>query len=661
MKDFLCYTNGSFGVMYMKINEEKLKNTSFVVDKERVIEGKVASDIKPWLKFYEIDPSKYTDEKKAYLNTDMNVYDYFLSTTKQYGNFLVFSYCGKEYYREDVINEVEKYIKRFNKMGINSNDVVSFMMLNNPDVLFMWFALSKIGAITNLIKFDEAEDRIKNILDKTKTKYLFISDVPLITEKVSKGIKDSDYLEKVICFSLFESLSSIQKINMVLDNIKDKEEKDSLYKEIKTMLDKMKKQQTESDSYKNDNRFMNYKTWKKSTNGGSLVNRINPKGNMISTIVYTGGTTGNAKGVPLTNANLTSSAYGFKLGDYGFDFGKSSMSVLPPSIAYYYNATYCLMCCGVSVNLIPFFTPKEYPKLLNKYRPNIFLGGPILFNEMVDSGIVKDTSFITSPISGGDKLATIEEERANNYIKEHGGNAVIHQGYGESECTAAATYAKDNAYALGSIGIPFINVLVSMFDENCNEIPFGEGKIGEICISGPTVMSGYYNDKEETDLVLKKHKDGRMWLHTSDYGYMDNDGRIYHCGRAKRMITRHGDKVWLSAIEEIIKMHPNVFDCCTVKGNDDIEREVPICHIVFKDETKKNETITELDEIIKLKLKELYVPKYYVKTNEIPLTEVNKKVDFVKLEKEDIYNKDLYQITGNLIEPKKGKTKIKTF
>ena len=645
----------------MKFNNEKLKNTSFVIDKEKKIEGRIASDIKPWLKFYDVDVEKYTDEKTAYLNTDMNVYDYFLAVTKQYGNALMIPYCSKNYHREDVITEVEKYIKRFNKMGINKGNIVSFMMLNNPDIIFMWLALSKIGAITNLIKFDEAEERIRDILNKTESKYFFISDVPLITEKVSKGIVGTNNLEKIICISLFESLSGLQKVSMLIDNIKDKDEKDSMYKEIKSTLDNMKKQQAESDSYKTDNRFISFSEWKKSTKDGKLINRPNPKGSEISTIVYTGGTTGNAKGVPLTNLNLTSSAYGFKLGEYDFDFGKSSMSILPPSIAYYFNATYCLMCCGVSTRLIPFFTPEGYPKLLNKYKPNIFLGGPILFNEMVDSDIIKDTSFITSPISGGDKLAVAEEERANNYIKEHGGTAVIHQGYGESECTAAATYAKTNAYALGSIGIPFINVLVSIFDEDYNEIPFGEGKIGEICISGPTVMDGYYKDKKETEDVLKKHKDGRIWLHTKDYGYMDNDGRIYHCGRAKRMITRHGDKVWLTAIEEIIKTHHNVYDCCTVKGNDAVEREVPVCYIVFNDDSKMVETIKELDEMIKAKLKELYIPKYYVKTDEIPLTEVNKKVDFVKLEKIDIFDKDIYQMNGNLIEPKRSKTKIKTF
>lgn len=171
-------------------------------------------------------------------------------------------------------------------------------------------------------------------------------------------------------------------------------------------------------------------------------------------------------------------------------------------------------------------------------------------------------------------------------------------------------------------------------------------------------MKGYFEDKEETDKVLMKHKDGKVCLHTSDYGYMDKEGRIYHCGRAKRMITRSGDKVWLTAIEEIIKTHHNVFDCCVVKKEDSIEREIPVCHIIFNNEDEKETTINELNKLIYTKLKEHYIPKYYVITKEIPLTEVNKKVDFVKLEKEDIFDNNIYEINGNIIVPRKGKTKI---
>lgn len=67
---------------------------------------------------------------------------------------------------------------------------------------------------------------------------------------------------------------------------------------------------------------------------------------------------------------------------------------------------------------------------------------------------------MTSPISGGDKLTVVEEESANEYIRNHGGSATLKQGYGESESTAAATYSKEIAYALGSIGIPLLMLML---------------------------------------------------------------------------------------------------------------------------------------------------------------------------------------------------------
>ena len=201
----------------MKFNNEKLKNTSFVIDKEKKIEGRIASDIKPWLKFYDVDVEKYTDEKTAYLNTDMNVYDYFLAVTKQYGNALMIPYCSKNYHREDVITEVEKYIKRFNKMGINKGDIVSFMMLNNPDIIFMWLALSKIGAITNLIKFDEAEERIRDILNKTNEILAYDMNFGEIYNRIN------GYLKK---FNLEKSINIVNEENSdkTKENMKDDKE-----------------------------------------------------------------------------------------------------------------------------------------------------------------------------------------------------------------------------------------------------------------------------------------------------------------------------------------------------------------------------------------------------------------------------------------------------
>ena len=109
--------------MKININKERFNGENFVLDKERGVEGTLASNVKPWLKYYNIDLDTYSDEKKAYLDTNMNTYDYFLKVTKSYGDIKLLSYCGKVYTREDLISKVEEYIKKFNKMNIKRGDL----------------------------------------------------------------------------------------------------------------------------------------------------------------------------------------------------------------------------------------------------------------------------------------------------------------------------------------------------------------------------------------------------------------------------------------------------------------------------------------------------------------------------------------------------------
>ena len=194
----------------------------------------------------------------------------------------------------------------------------------------------------------------------------------------------------------------------------------------------------------------------------------------------------------------------------------------------------------------------------------------------------------------------------------------MHQGYGESESTAAATYAKTNASILGTIGIPLLNVKVGIFDYQTSEeyqlAPPKEksyGEIGEICITGPTIMRGYKGDVEETNKVLRLHSDGNYWLHTDDLGHMDQAGRLFHHGRAKRMLTRAGTKVWLGALEDTIMRHPNIENCCCVKRDDEIERETPVAYVILKNDS--DDTFVELDEMVRLAEGDSYVPQFLCK------------------------------------------------
>lgn len=611
---------------------------------------------KPWLKWY----------KEEYLNLPFqktNAFDYFLEETKKFPNACVLDYYGRRYTRSDIETEVNEYIKKFKAMGIKKGDTVSFVMLNTPEAIFMSYALIKLGAVSNMIKFDESGERIKYMTELTKSKYLIASEVPFILSNVKKALDESDQLEQVVTVSLTESLpiglvgrmvyDELQISHLVKQGLTNNVKKDAtiidLAKALKEQLLELKKSNEEIKKItKNDKRFIQYKEWiKEKSYSSSVMDKGAPED--VAVIVYTGGTTGQPKGVCLTNNNLNAMAHNLKYGEYDFDFGKTSLNILPPAIAYFFNATHGNMCSGVEVHLVSHFTPEEYPYLLRKYRPNIFMSGPILLENMRKADVLEDTSFMVAPISGGDKLYETEEALDNEYIKATGGTATVHQGWGMSEGTAASSYMKTNAYKLGSIGIPFIDLVVSVFEYRTDkELKYAE--VGELCITGPTIMAMYLNNPEATNGVLLKHQDGRIWLHTDDLGVMDSEGRLFHKGRAKRMLTRRGGKVWLSEIEELASKNPAIDKCSGVKMDDEVEREVPVLHLVLKDNSINIEDVVrELDSVFAKELSDNYIPKYYVVREELPYSEVNKKCDFKALEKENILDETEYEINGKII------------
>lgn len=638
--------------------------------------GKASIDM-PWLQWYEEDAI-------ALERYQTNIYDYFLAFAPD--NVPLLEYYGREYYKNDIKDIVHEYIGRFSSMGIKEGNTVSFMMLDVPEVFFSILALSKLGATTNLIKFDESAERIKFMANKGESNYMIISEVDFIVNNVLDSLKVGNNVKEIITVPITDMMSKnsvaelvyTQIMNKTKEKIKKVEEKNEekqdintdkitvgnklffFYQSLTEFISEQKKMKKKISSHP---KCVTFHEWKKKYPLQD-ANVITDGHENVAVIVYTGGTTGYPKAVEITNDNMIAMAHDFRYSGFDFDEGKTSLNILPPGPSYYLNATYGLMCCGVKVNMISNFTITDYPKLIKKYKPNIFLSGPVLLNEIQKQDILDDTSFMTAPISGGDKYHLSEEEGFNNYIKDNDHSiddnhevAIVHQGYGESESTAAATYAKTNASMLGTIGIPLLNVKVGIFDYQTPEEyqltspkEKSYGEIGEICITGPTIMRGYKGDIEETNKVLRLHTDGNYWLHTDDLGHMDQAGRLFHHGRAKRMLTRAGTKVWLGALEDTIMRHPNIENCCCVKRDDEIERESPVAYVILKNDS--DDTFVELDEMVRLAEGDSYVPQFYVKTDSIPITEVNKKVDFKRLEEQDIFDSDKYTIDGKIVSEK---------
>ena len=201
-----------------------------------------------------------------------------------------------------------------------------------------------------------------------------------------------------------------------------------------------------------------------------------------------------------------------------------------------------------------------------------------------------------------------------------------------SELSSAATSNLSIKRKLESVGIPFVNYNVKIVDEELNELKYDE--IGEICFNTPSMTSGYFNDKKESEIVLRTHKDGLKWLHTGDLGYVDKDGYIFIKGRLKRIysyIDNNGNtfKIFPDYIENCILGIKGIKSCAVgcIKDDKSINK---IYSIIVKDETL---SLDEIKNIIKTILPEYNFPHIFKIVDEIPINAVG-KTDYIKIEKE---------------------------
>ena len=143
----------------------------------------------------------------------------------------------------------------------------------------------------------------------------------------------------------------------------------------------------------------------------------------------------------------------------------------------------------------------------------------------------------------------------------------MREGYGTTECVTASCLTPKDYARKGSIGVPFPDTYYKIVAPGTTT-EVDPNTEGEICVSGPTVMIGYMDNMEETLHTLRRHHDGRIWLHTGDLGYMDQDGFVYFRQRIKRMIVTSGYNVYPSQLENIIDANEKVLLSCVIGVKD---------------------------------------------------------------------------------------------
>ena len=560
----------------------------------------------PWAKYYKKEDLKLKVP-------DILMYEALKEVVLKYESRTAINYFGKKLSYREFLNLIDKAALAFRSQGVRRGDIVTICMPNTPEAMIAFYAINKIGAISNMIHPLSGEIEIKEYLTSTNSVMLVMIDV--CYDKVKNIIKDTS-VYKTIVVSARDSMPFFTGLGYQI----------SQGFKIKGP--------TKSEAYLYWNDFL-----KKASGYNNLldikISRDDP-----AVILHSGGTTGKPKGIILSNGNFNALTEQAKIVFNDVEVGDRVLGIMPIFHGFGLGvSTIGPFILGCELIMVPQFNAKKFDKLLEKYKPNVIFGVPTLYEALAGTkNDYLDLSGLKYAISGGDSLSRNLINRVNDYLSSHNAKIKISQGYGMTESLAAVALSYGEAYREDSIGIPFPgNYIKIVTPETQEEVPYGED--GEICISGPTVMLGYLDNEKETNEMLQIHKDGMIWLHTGDIGMMDSNGILYYKQRLKRLIISSGYNIYPSHIEEVIEGHPSVLKCSVIGIPHPYKVEVPKAFIVLKNDYNPLTVKASIKEYCKKNLASYAIPKEFEFRKSLPKTLIG-KVDFKKLREEEVKNEE---------------------
>ncbi|MDY3781960.1 MAG: AMP-binding protein [Candidatus Faecousia sp.] len=540
------------------------------------------------------------------------MYEMVAAAAKRKPNHIAYVFMGKKTNYTEFMKRVEAAAKGLYKMGIRPGDKVTICMANTPQALDCFYALNRIGAIPNMIHPLSAAQEIAFYLNFSKSKAILTLDQ--FYEKVASIQPQLENPTKILIAKVADELPIPLNV---------------LYPMTKSARAIKKLPKT------------GYTLWYDMVRAGknTVLPPVQGRYDACGAILYSGGTTGTTKGIMLSNLNFnalalqTIAASGFTMDEIS---DMKMLSVMPVFHGFGLGiGIHTPLIAGGTCILIPQFNVKIYAETLVKQKPNLIPGVPTLFEALLRAEDLEgvDMSFLKGIFSGGDSLSPELKRKVDTFLKDHGCSEQIREGYGTTECVTASCLTPKDYARQGSIGVPFPDTFYKIVEPGTtNEV---EPNIeGEICISGPTVMLGYMDNPEETRQTLRRHYDGRIWLHTGDLGHMDQDGFVYFRQRIKRMIVTSGYNVYPSQLENIIDGNEKVLMSCVIGVKDPYRVQrvkayvVPMPGIEPTEELKK-----ELLDYCSGRIAKYAMPREIEFRKELPKTLVG-KVAYRVLEEE---------------------------
>lgn len=308
---------------------------------------------------------------------------------------------------------------------------------------------------------------------------------------------------------------------------------------------------------------------------------------------------------------------------------------LPPYIAF------CTFACihnplsfGAQLILCPDPKPESFPQLVLKYKPNHFCCTRLHIDELMKYPKCEnaDLSFIYEAIYGGAKETSEWEQHVSAFLHKHKCQYDIINGYGMTETAGAFAVVHSGNHKM----VPYVKNNVMIIDPDSGiELKYNEE--GEVCVSSPTLMLGFYKNSQETERDLFIHNNEK-WYHSGDIGSVSSDGELTIKGRIKRIycrISKEGAivRVYPMRIEEELSKSIYIDNCAVIGKKDNDVAFLSVAYIILKDKTANKKIVeNELNNLCCDKLPPSHIPDKYVFIEEFPVTRAG-KIDYKALEK----------------------------
>ena len=534
------------------------------------------------------------------------LYDAIYESSCKWPHNVAIEYFETQVTYREMIKRINKVAAALKAIGAEKGERITVCMPNTPESVYAIYAINEIGAVANMVHPLSSENEIEDYLNQAESRIMFCIDVSY--PKVEAILKNTS-VEQVIVVSPTRSMSLIVRV---------------IYKLTKGRKNHIKK----SQQITTWDKFLS----KASKYIGNPHARVNAEDDAM--IMYSGGTTGQPKGIVLSNLNFNAQALGAKyLVPELFKPEFSFMAFLPNFHAFGFG------CCihmplysGARTFLIPQFNPKKLKQYITKYKVSILVGVPTVFDYLTKIKFKKDTlKTVKFAVSGGDMISMATKEKINEFLEAHGSKAVMENGYGLTEASGGFIFSpRSIANDPDAVGYPLPDNEVLILDIKTQK-PVPTGEDGEIVVRGMCVMKRYLGKPKETEEAFIK-VGNKKFLRTGDIGYIDKEGVVHFRSRLKRMIISNGYNIYPANIESVTQKCQLVASCAAVGREDKLRGEKVVVFIVAKESASERQIKKELSSIYKKNLAKYEIPREIRFIDALPQTKLA-KVDFKALEK----------------------------